>query len=293
MTLSFGIVGNCQARGMARSLDVLVPGSTTIVFHLAKVLTEPSTARLQVWADALAKCDAVFTLLQEDPSRTRGPLETSVLEAFCGVVVKYPYIASASFHPDCTYIRCAGTEIRGPMGPYHSSLVAACHTLGVPKSRVEKLLNAFYFASSGYLTDANLSLAGFVTANKGFGFDFGPFIERTAGSPFMHTVNHPTADIIHEMTIQALDKAGITIPARSALPPADELADGVIWPVYPEIARRMNVAGSFTFQAHPTKRLNLVEYIAHAYQAYDQAGGELNSPQVERCRQVLEGTVLL
>ncbi len=192
----------------------------------------------------------------------------------------------------CTYVRCAGEGLRGPMGPYHSALVAACYLLKVPKNRVEKLFNNYYFASVGYTDGADVLISGFVKANRLLGFDFGPFIEQTGGKPFMHTINHPTADIIHEMTILALEKAGVPIGPQGRLSPADELAEGVVWPIYPEVGRKLNINGGYVFQAHISEKLTLSEYVSHAYQSYDGAV-ELVAPQIEACRKVLADTIVV
>lgn len=66
---------------------------------------------------------------------------------------------------------------------------------------------------------------------------------------FMHTINHPTIDLIERLAVLALDRLGlIQTKSRRAKDLPDELAARCISPVFGAIARRIDVAPYDSFR---------------------------------------------
>ena len=290
MSYRLGVLGNCQARGFARSLQAFLPDCNVEVVHMSKAASSSADDR-NIFASKLAECDVVFTQPVSDAAL--GPLTTDSLKDSCRFVVTYPYLAFSGLHPDCNYIVHNGSHLRGPMGPYHSALIAACYQEGLSEERALRLFNAFSFSSLGYYSQFDFSCKSLSRDAISLVYDFSAFLNRSEKSQFMHTINHPAIAIIHDTAAQALAKAGIVPTELEAPLPEDELAESFIWPVYPEIAQRIGCHGSYRFHAHPAKVLDLRKFIFHAFKAYREIESPFAPPPaVERARAFLQREIV-
>lgn len=280
--MRFCIIGNCQARGMARCFDIMVPGSSTVVFHLAKIYTEPDRTRVENWSSSISEFDAVFMLNHINDAKA-GPFATDVIQGLCKKLIRYPYIAFTGLHPDCIYIRHDGVELRGPMGPYHSAMVAAAFLENLPPIRTARLFNSFAYSTLNYFNAYATSARSFIRSSVALGYSFSTFVDPQSRSVFMHTVNHPAIDIIVEMSRQALLKARIT-PVMPSTHSYDELGQSIIWPVYPDIANRIGVPGSLQFQAHTKNIMSLDQFVSRSYEAYTDGSRDFTTAEVEAAR---------
>jgi hypothetical protein len=289
MSASFGIVGNCTARGFARSLELLVPGSRAFVFHLGKIATEPSEVRKAGWLKSLAEADIVFSLPLS--GGTYGDFEPDKLEKICQKVVRFPYIAFTGYQPDCIYIRKEGRDIQGPMGPYHSALVAGAFLEGLSAARTARLFNNYVFASLGYFDQFEKAAVALQRSATQLGYDIGPMLH---GDVFMHTVNHPTISAIHAVAIQALDLAGIRFD-RDLIPnaPDDELRGAARWPIYPGIAQALSKpGGSYEFFHAVLGKKNLHEFVVASHEAFAAVEGGFTAPALDRARRFLQAELV-
>ncbi|WP_203075671.1 WcbI family polysaccharide biosynthesis putative acetyltransferase [Falsiroseomonas ponticola] len=283
--MKVGVIGNCQARGVARSVAALIPGAEVDIIHAAKIGRYTPEQR-QGAAERLAKCELV--LAQHPEHDLAGPLGQVALSSKVRVV-PFPYIAVTGFHPDCTYVAGPSGRLRGPLGEYHSAICTAAFQLGLSERRATALFNAYVYAGASYAQQIARASDSLQRDTGRLGYDFSRFV--AAGTVYMHTINHPKADIIHDMTRQALAQAGL--PTREAPVPEDELAKGPGWPLYPELARRINHEGETTFRTQDGESMALEDFIAASYQVMREAGGPLRSMTVDRVRRFLEKEVVL
>jgi hypothetical protein len=230
-----GVLGNCQAQGIADSVRTFVPGSEVELRLLVGFNPADGPTASLVIEDML-RCDVVFVQVLEFRRPELKPLITALIEAH-PKPVRFPVVAFRGFHPDCGHVRRGGAQVPGPLGPYHSMLACAGWLEGLNPARTAALFNAFGYAALGYF-DVYAQARDVLTEQaKSMGFDVSAWFE--AGAPrFMHTVNHPTSAALHDLARQILDLAGIGRSDEASLPP-DHLAEGPIWPFYPELARRI------------------------------------------------------
>ena len=96
-----------------------------------------------------------------------------------------------------------------------------------------------------------------------------------AGGCFMHITIHPKVHVIAMLARLLLAKAGIVPNIRHPENlMADEMADNVVWPVYPETAAPFgNGGGEYVFQFKPTpaRTFGLEDFIARSFAAYREA----------------------
>src|SRR4029079_11897437 len=62
----------------------------------------------------------------------------------------FPAILFTGFHPDCTYIFQDGKTIHSPIGPYSSSLIAACFLKNIAASEVPSWFNNDVYEAIGF-----------------------------------------------------------------------------------------------------------------------------------------------
>jgi hypothetical protein len=84
----------------------------------------------------------------------------------------------------------------------------------------------------------------------------------------MHTPNRPKIECLLDVARIVLARAGLPA-AESEHVPIDNLANGPVFPVYPEIAARLGVRGSCLFKEEERCALmDLEQYVAACFDVY-------------------------
>ncbi len=286
MTLSIGVVGNCQARGLQSILEKAVPGCRTVLVGDGWIFRVDEAKRHQFAAD-LAACDVVF---MQPWGQQFGPLSLEAIKAKTDKVVACPYLGFSGFFPDCTHVRLDGKQVMSSgIGPYHSAIVAAAYLEGLPEWRAEMLFNAYTYASLGYFDQYEASAQFLLRDSSRLGFDLTDFTSLRRGV-FMHTINHPVIGILAEIARQGLARHGIAFqdPGDSL---HDQLGEGAVWPVYPEIARKLNVPGSQEFVVARNQVQSYREFIDSCYETYRRLKREFSAPAIDRARAFIRARV--
>ena len=185
-----------------------------------------------------------------------------------------------------------GVPVEGPLGSYHSALATAAWFEGLPESRAAGLFNAYAYAKLGYF-DAFEAGASYLKSAAMVDYDLTGWTRRDR--VFMHTINHPSIELSAEIARQALDRLGLHRLAAIGLP-RDPLAEGVIWPLYPEIAERLGIGSD----GH---RPDFSALVVANYAALNTAvgddpkdtltsGGPVESSAIDRARGFIRGEVV-
>ena len=93
----------------------------------------------------------------------------------------------------------------------------------------------------------------------------------------MHTSNHPVLGVLADLAREIVRRTGLTadVPVPEAYL-ADPMIHLAVWPVYPEVAERLGLRGSYAFKpAQPPERtipalLDVEEFVARSFEAYAQ-----------------------
>ena len=89
----------------------------------------------------------------------------------------------------------------------------------------------------------------------------------------MYSINHPRIACVRDVARCVLARAGIQAVYDDALP-QDNLANGPIFPVYPEIGARLGVQGSLLFKLGGAYRfLRLADYVEASFRLYRDHDG--------------------
>ncbi|MDB5069326.1 MAG: hypothetical protein JWM87_437 [Candidatus Eremiobacteraeota bacterium] len=261
------VAGTCQAIPLAACLTVMNP--------------DVPVARLPLNAEpgALEPGDIVF--------RQRDRTVMPPARHGCTEIV-YPGVWFNAFHPDVVFLPGPWGAVVPPLGNDHSSLVLYGRHRGMSAAQTAKLFTEAVYEKLRYFdcwADAKRAL---IAEGRDLGFAFDAMFARVERfGCFMHSPIHPALVVMAELARELVRRAGLT-PAVAA--PESYLDDpmlrGAVWPVYPEIGRRLGVPGAYAFKpehvpgAMPAL-LDLDEFIARSFEAY-----AVMPPELLSCRRL-------
>lgn len=261
------LVYNCQAMGLANCLTLLSDRLSVEYFdHLS--IQEHRQAVLA----RLGEYDRIIVLAGRDA------------EAFGGgeKVWHLPALIFPGYHPDVCSLFSSGKVLAGPLGNCHSVIAFTAFTLGLSSADTIGMFRKAVYAALGYLDGWDAARAELVGGFARHGFDIGrPFVKWSRHGPFMYMYLHPKIHCLHDLARLILARAGLTASDATALP-HDNLANGQIFPVYPEIASRLGVTGSYLFKPPGEYRvIGLEEFVEASFEAYRGHASITTLPQSE------------
>lgn len=281
------VVANCQTFGIAYAIDMLVAGATVepIQILLGNRTTPDLLARV------LRDYDHVFGL-RHISNHLKGN-DSLALERLLPRAHWFPLFYFGGFHPDFINLQAeaAPRPIMNVFGVAQSAIVAAAFRLGLPQSAAISLLREDVYEALGYFDVWQASWDEMIRVSKECGLDYTPDMVRWMRTGcFMHTPLHPKAHVMFDIARQLLKKAGIaTRDVEFPHYAVDRLADDVVLPVYPAIARRLGLKGDHMFKraSHPGPKNKpyfyaLEDFVAISYESYAKAGdAAVSHPRIE------------
>lgn len=272
-------IGNCQVQTMV-TCAAQAAGRDGIYLHPRQLETDPA-----LLANTLVQADVAIANVGRWVNKTRqiansvGRREMPVLAA--------PRFHFSGFHPDCVLAeRPEGERRELPMGNANSAIVLAAWRDGLSADEAITLFRAEVFEALGYFATFDVAMEMLEQECSEAGFDVAPFVAKWIGNgPFVHLPLHPKLDVLKDITIHQLQTAGIEAEHVSASEMQDDLAKSVVWPVYPEIARSLGIAGDYIFRPKNTRRkiradlapMMLHEFVERTYECYRQSPPDLPS----------------
>jgi hypothetical protein len=273
---------NCQAQGLASCLQLLAPG-LDVEHYDALVLQKqlPDLASRAEHFDHIVITPQVRAMVGEEVAGRPQ-------------VVWMPHLVFSGYHPDLCYLAAAGPLATGVSASYHSALAYTGFRCGLDVEATVRLYRPEVYAALGYYDMWNDAREGVLIAYDRHGFDLREsFLRWSRRGPFMHTVNHPKIEVLMDFARLLLRKLGIGI-VESGIVPHDNLTNGPVFPVFPEIGARLGIGGSYLFKNGGAYRvMDLESYVAASHAIYRQAGDAEPSyepylPLLDRAKSVVE-----
>lgn len=267
------LIGNCQTGSFRDALQIWLPGARIDHFPT----TRPDTARrAKEIAAAIPDYDHAF--VQPIGGARFGPLRRQALaQAEHANLHLIPSVIFGGFHPDCVSLADSAGNLQGPMGAGNSALVAAAFVAGLPPDRTLRMFNSFVYARLGYFDEFTLASQAFTAHMASFGLDGAALLQGWRGRAFMHTVIHPKPYVISDIAHAMLRRLGLVEEHTGELGDAlgDRLLNHPVWPLYPEIGRRLGLPGHLYFRgsiaSKGERELNVMDlpaYIARSFAHY-------------------------
>lgn len=160
-------------------------------------------------------------------------------------LITVPAVRFPAFHPDCCDVRDRRTGRRGPR-LYNSAIVAWAYANGLDVARTLRLFDRELLRALGYLDAWAPSAAGLRQAFEATDMAdaYTPFLRRVQRQGcFMHTSNHPRIETVVELAVLVAAKAGLAVTRTIRDGEMVDPMNGVVWPVYPDIAWALGVPG--------------------------------------------------
>lgn len=284
--MKIALIGNCQARGIERCIHKLAPSIDISTYHLSRIeRADPIKDPLEQWLAEIQSTDVVICV---DPL----PMHLSVftdeaIEQSEGRVVRFPYVATTAYQPDCAYIRNVPNHDENPMGPYHSVIAATGFCLGLSVERTEILFNKYVMTKLGFVGQFERKMRAFNSRAECMGYELSSFFSEHECN--MHTINHPKIKLLNEIAKQSLSKAEIEFSNEPAPYVYDELADQIRWPVYPGIVG--GVQGEFCF-GYRDKVRGLRDFIEAEFKAFERAETPPENPEIARALPIIKAILV-
>ena len=257
------LVYNCQVLGLANCLNLL--SDRIEVEHF-----DPHRFRRE--ADAISARLADYDRVIASPQVVR---DATVDLDRCGALWELPTLSCSAYHPDICYLQRGGAMLKGPLGDYHSLIAYAAFRCGLDVPATLALYRAETYAALGYFARWDAARDTLLGSFRRHGF---PLDAHFAGwtrstEPFMYSLNHPRIACVRDVARCVLARAGLEAAYVDALP-QDNLANGPIFPVYPEIAAQFGVQGSMLFKLGGSYRfLRLADFLEQSFRLYREHKG--------------------
>lgn len=289
--LKIAVLANSQATGFGRVLRYYLEENVQISAFCYNEISSPTLAE-EIFAQ-LAHADVVFA--QEQENERVGSLRTSSLRGGKFNLFVFPPVVFQGFHPDMTLLKGVPGDWRGPLHTYHSRIIAAGFLKGFTATETFDLFNAYTYARVGYFDAYLQERDNLIRDFHACGIDIVPHFERwVLLGPFMYTFDHAklvvTAAIAEELCKAA--RLPMRVASQCVEMVIDNLQNSVVWPVYPEIAKRHGFSGGTIFKGPGANGEGqyysldvLVEAFFECYRAIDPA--VLQAKNVQKILEVI------
>lgn len=271
-SLNVLLFGNCQVNALAQLLQSMTGGIIAYPFLMTTDVKESlhngDLDKLITASDLI-----LIQLDHEFLSIIEGRVEGTSTK-----IKKIPRINFAAFHPDAEYIfDKTGKPILGPLGDYQSSLVFYAWKKGLSPQETAALFNEKVFAQLGFFDYWDISEKSLLKEGIATNLDLSALIERwTQRGEWMYSMNHPKLFVLADVARAILAREGVPTLLGAEQFIDDELANGPVWPLYPELARKLSLKGHYQFKLQrgvcpidqPVLMIGLDEFIEKSFDAY-------------------------
>jgi hypothetical protein len=250
------VLFNCQATGLANCLNLLCP-DIAVEYHALS----PKMANINALI-ASKPFDRILTFPHNDQAFG---IDLSGREN----VWQIPTILFHGYHPDFCHLFSRGKLLKGPLEGLHSIIAHVAFRCGLTEKQALKLYCEDTYKRLGYLDGWDDERDRFVNVYKKHGFDVSQcFIEWTRSGAFMHTLSHPKINVLRDLAKMIINRSGYRLNTTSILP-HDNLANGPVYPIYPEIGSRLGVRGDYLFKfGGRYECIDLEEFVHLSYEIY-------------------------
>ena len=275
---SIGIVSNCQGEVLSRSIQAFT-GCRAPKHHCLGWADMESSARLVQVVQTMAQQHEIV-LIQPALAQKVMPL----VPELAARIEQFPNLSFAAFHPDLCFVygRRRSDELAGPLGPYHSSIAYHAWRVGMSAKQALDHFRDDVFEALHFYEYWDASARRLHEEGQAAGLPMEGLLEgwRTRGC-FMHSLNHPKLEPLVDIARALLLRMGFEpLPME----PTDYLHDlfgsSAAWPLYPEIAARLGIAGgSYQFKTinlgvmpqAPIRMLDLQAFVEQSFTAFERA----------------------
>jgi AraC-like DNA-binding protein len=252
------VISNCQTVGLANSLSLCGDNVFADACDIWQFRREPD-----IWK---AKIPDYDYLVISPEIQNLSIVDFNNFDNVTWV----PGFNFSAFHGDLTYASCNGMQVKTALDDYNSRIILTAYKAGLGPNQVLKLFNIETFKKIGYLDLYEQSKADLIEEYRRYGLDIrDAYTSWMRSCIFLHSINHPNINVVYDIALLIAKKIGLNVRTHG-FRPHDNLVNGAIFPVYPEIAEHYGFDnGSYFFKAFSGfQTLSLTEFVADSYERY-------------------------
>ena len=268
------LLGNCQIRTIADALRMLFPDDLVIDISSWDFEDEENTKGATQY---LRSFDVQIRMPESHCTLKSSQIESMPHQR----MIDIPSLVFPAFHPDLVYAqRLDGSNFHG-VSDYHSAIGLWAWRAGVDLTGATELFCDEVFAELGYdrywASSVESLREAFDSSDLGFSRAWARLVRI---GPFMHSVNHPRPEALAVLAKSIARELGA--PPSVFEEPIErylhDYCESEVWPIYPFVARRLGLAGSWQWRVHEKNFLSLKEWLVASYEAYNGT-----DPEEVRC----------
>lgn len=205
-------------------------------------------------AKARIEPDTELVLVQDEVAAMASRLLASGAAARLRQVV-FPAIYFTAYHPDFVYVRSSVGWLKSPIASANSAIITAAWMRGYSVAETAGLFREDTFRELGYFDHWDISESSLLHRADALGMDLrGELADWRRTGCFLHCPNHPKTTPLAGLarSILGLLKIQPKVKYPEGLV-SDQLANNLIWPVYPEIAASYGLRGEYIFRGKEQK----------------------------------------
>ena len=256
------VTSGCQSASIAAALGGMLP----YVDVLAAV---PAPDDPVPFRDVLATTRIWITSLDLDDASAH-----ILASGTTARVLRIPNLYFNGFHPDIVHVTAPdGTPLGSAAGEYSSAILVYGWKLGLDHEQIRAFFSADVYERLGYTSvwdrAVEYTRARFDASDVDFAGWYLPLVRR---GTFMLTDNHPAVVALVQLARQLGALLGaepelIAFPWEQVIPDG-LLATSTVWPVYPELASRLGVAGGYLWRGADGALFDLDGFISRSLAGY-------------------------
>lgn len=258
--MRISVIGNCQTESLCRTLAAMLPDDEIVGFFGTRHV------------DEISGSDILLTQGIAVPLVPKG-----ILAEMEGRTFMFPEFYFSGYHPDVVVQHVGDQTLLGPGGMYNSSLVLHGFLERWSIEDTRSLFRGEVYDHLGFASYWGASVQSMVDEVDRCGLNGREMVSKwLLEKPLCYTPNHPKMSVVGHIARGLVDKIGLRPAARyPEMFTGDWLAAHGVWPIYPEIAKRLGVPGSLNFNfdtsAHFLKGvIGLDRFIEKSFEAYEK-----------------------
>jgi hypothetical protein len=250
MKIKVSVIGNCQARPIARLLkDVYknVDISTVAIVHLLKEHEKDEYMRF------FRESDFILTQNIADNYPCSFIRTSYITECFGSKVLKFHNLYYRGYNPELTYIRLKGKgTLKGPLGDYHHKILLDSWRENLKIDEAIFRVKSYDHWESKFSMVHQQSLSELISREKNLDITIVQEIEEwLSDERLFFTFNHPSLKLIYMQTLKIASKMQLEKNCEFVFNPNNEPLNQLIAPISNYVKNQLKIRfdESETFKA--------------------------------------------
>lgn len=258
------VLSHCQTLGLANCLAQQNPGVDVSACDIWTFRRDP-----EAWKARIGACDHLFV---NADLLARKECDFSTIDH----VTPVPALWFGGYHPDSCYVNHKGVQVQTYMEVLNSVIAFAAFKKGLSVAEAVKRFNGRTYEAGRYYELWGAERDIVLSRWSGIGYDLRSAFRRWAlRGAFMHTFEHPHIACLYDVARIATEKAGFEpVVGDAQMHPHDNLKQGPVYPVYPEVGAAHGSSGSYWFKAGGYGVISLEDFVANSYASYQEFDSE-------------------